>query len=193
MSTRRIVRGGLLLLGLLAPSVVPLRAHELEEASVALVVRPDGLVEARLMVPWATVLQQRLAPRLDPIALLTQLVNQPAASFARTVETLEAEMARELRLADAGRGLPFARWQWPTPAVIQAALREELMSRLADGAAFRHASRLAATASVRPTAPATQARLLVPALLGPVLLTVTHPMEQLIPRGSPSAPFPLRR
>lgn len=193
MITRRTARGALLLFGLLGASAWPLRAHELEEASVALVVRPDGLVEARLMVPWATVLQARLAPRLDPVALLTQLVNQPAAQFARTVAELEAEITRELRLADAGRGLAFTRWQWPAPAAIQSALREELMSRLADGAAFRHASRLAATASARPTAPATQARLLVPPLLGPVLLTVTHPVEQLIPRGGPSAPFPLRR
>jgi hypothetical protein len=181
------------MVGALIASAAPLRAHELEEASVALVVRPDGLVEARLMVPWATVLQARLGPRLDPIALLTQLVNQPAAPFAKTIGEVQAEIARDLRLADAGRGLAFTRWQWPTPAVIQGALREELMSRLADGAAFRHASRLAATASARPTSPATQARLLVPALLGPVLLTVTHSLEQLIPRGGPSAPFPLRR
>jgi hypothetical protein len=182
-----------LVLGLLTGTAHQAAAHELGEASVALIVRPDGLIDARIMVPWATVLQARVAPRLDPVAVLTQLVNPPAAQFARTIGAVEAEIARDLRLADAGRGLTFARWQWPTASEIQAALREELMSRLADGAAFRHASRLAATASVRPTSPATQARLLVPAVLGPVLLTVTHPIEQLIPRGGPSAPFPLRR
>jgi hypothetical protein len=191
---RALLTPAALLLGaLLSAAPTPALAHELEEASVALVIRPDGLVEARLMVPWAVVLQARLAPPLDPVAFLTQLVNQPAAAFATTVRTVERDIERELRLGDAGRGVAFTRWQWPTPADIQRALREELMSRLADGAAFRHASRLAAQASVRPSTPAAQSRLIVPAALGPVLLTVTHPLEQLIPRGGVSTSFPLRR
>jgi hypothetical protein len=180
------------------PAPLPLR-HELEESSVALVVRPDGLLQLRLQLPWGTVLRQRLAPHTDAVAFLATLVNQPSATFARTVATVMASVERDLRLREEGTGggpgasHRFARWQWPAPGTIQAALREELMSRMAEGTAFRHASRLPATAELRLGAGRVRGRLAAPALLGPVLLTVTHPQESFLPAGGESPPIPLRR
>jgi hypothetical protein len=186
-----------LLLLTVTPGAHATRRHELEEASVALVVRPDGLVALRLQLPWATVLQRRMAPGEPMTALLARLVNQPPAAFARVVGQVEAQLERELRLLEARDGAPpmerrFTRWQWPSAATVQGALREELMSRLAEGAAFRHASRLPATAEVQAGQGRGTARLATPALLGPVLLTVTHPVERFLPAGAVSLAFPLR-
>ncbi len=187
----------LLLLLMVAPTARAGRRHELEEASVALVVRADGLVALRLQLPWAEVLRRRLAPGQEMTALLTQLVNQPPTAFARVVGQVEAQLERELRLLESGAGAPvagrpFARWQWPSAAAVQRALREELMSRLAEGPAFRHFSRLPANAELQAARGRSTARLTTPLLLGPVLLTITHPMERFLPAGAVSSTFPLR-
>lgn len=193
---RALLASLLLLTAAPAAAATPSR-HELEEASVTLVVRADGLVALRLQLPWAAVLQRRLAPGQTMTALLTQLVNQPPAAFARVVGQVAAQLERELRLLELRDGAPpaerrFTRWRWPSAATVQGALREELMSRLAEGDAFRHASRLPVTAELQAGQGRGSARLATPALLGPVLLTVTHPVERLLPAGALSTPFPLR-
>lgn len=180
-----------LLVPALAGGTVP-AMHELEEASVALVVRPDGLVSLRLQVPWATVLRAAGDRRLDAVAFLTEAVARPPGAFARDVARVTAQVERELRLVEGPMPRAFTRWRWPSAAEVQGALREELMSRLAEGPAFRHASRLPASAELQAGRAAAGARLVVPALLGPVLLTVSHPHEELLAPGGTSAAFRLR-
>jgi hypothetical protein len=93
------------------------------------------------------------------------------------------------RVREAG---DFENWHWPAPAEIQEALRRELMSRLADGANFEHASRIAATAEVLVGRDRTTARLVLPTMLGPALLTVMRPREKWLRAGESSSPVTVR-
>lgn len=171
-----------------------LQAHELTETSATLVIRDGGHLSLRLQVPWATVLQARLAPGRPAVELLGQLAAEPATTFARRYAAVVALIARDTHALDAqGRSVAFINWQWPKAAEVQEALRRELMARLADPVNFAHDSRLAATAEVTLQSRASgQARLRLPTLLGPALLTVTHPREEWLRGGAPSAPFALR-
>jgi hypothetical protein len=171
-----------------------LQAHELTETSATLVIRDGGHLSLRLQVPWATVLQARLAPGRPAVELLGQLAAEPAPTFARRYSAVIALIARDTHALDPqGRPVAFVHWQWPSAAQVQEALRRELMARLADPVNFAHQSRLAATAEVTLQARASgQARLRLPTLLGPALLTITRPREEWLRGGAPSAPFALR-
>lgn len=164
-------------------------AHELDEAGATITIREGGHLELRLHVPWAQVLQRRLMPRATVEAFLAQAASQPAEAFAREVRAVEAMVERECVLKVAGRGdQPFARWTWPTPAEVQAALRRELMSRAVDGASFEHASRMPATAEVRLGRLPAGARVRFPEVMGPVLLTVATPRTGWVSPGQWSSP-----
>lgn len=168
-------------------------AHELAEASATLVVRDGGHVELRLQVPWSDVLHQRIAPGLSMQELLVRLTNQHPSAFARQLAPIQDAITRDTRLVtDRGKPTTFLRWNWPRAADVQDALRRELMSRLAEGASFEHASRLSTTADAVVDRDRATARLVLPPLLGPALLTVVHPHEQWIRAGEPSAPVAIR-
>ena len=192
---RCVARRVALPLGLLvwagAPAVVA--AHELEEASATLTIRSGGHVALRLQVPWAELLRTTVAPGRPMVDLLGQLASEPAAAFARRYATLTNRLAVGTRLlSSAGTGIAFTRWHWPEAAIVQQALRDELMSRLVDGAAFRHASRLAAEAEATVPAPIPAVRLGLPPQLGPALVTVVRPEEQWVGRGGLSTAIDLR-
>jgi hypothetical protein len=165
----------------------------LEEASATLTVRSGGHVELRLQVPWAEVLREAWAPGRSMAEMLGQIASEPAAVFARRYGALTNQLARGIRLFDpSARGIGFVRWQWPSAAAVQQALRDELMSRLVDGAAFRHASRLPATAEATVAAPVPSVRLGLPPQLGPALVTVVRPEEQWVGRGGLTTAIHLR-
>lgn len=168
------------------------RRHELAEASATVVVRDGGHVELRLQVPWADVLRRAWQPRAELVPFLGEVVALPPATLARRLAAVQRALAAEARVAgDDPAGAPLGRWQWPSPEVLRTALQRELMSRLADGAAFEHASRLAATAEGKLARSPRSVRLRLPMLLGPVLVTVLQPREQWVPPGGWSAPVVL--
>lgn len=168
------------------------RRHELAEASATLVVRDGGHIELRLQVPWAEVLRVRFFRDIAPRDAMMQLSNQSPASFAKSIAAVEAELTRRTLLAaDGGVGVPFGSWRWPTAREIQAAIRDELMSRVADGARFEHSSRLPVTADVVLGRTPVSIRAQFPALLGPVLLTVTRPSEEWLRPGRWSSRVPI--
>ena len=77
---------------------------------------------------------------------LVRTTNQNSAAFARDLAQVERSVEGTTRLsADHDAPKTFPRWQWPSSAEVQDALRRELMSRLADGAQFAHLSRLPAS------------------------------------------------
>lgn len=168
-------------------------AHELAEASATLVVRDGGQVELRLQIPWSDVLHRRIAPGASMTELLVRMTSQPSTSFAKQLESIEEAMVRDTRLlGDDGRASEFSRWHWPRAAEVQDSLRRELMSRLAEGVNFLHASRMGATADVVVRRDRTSVRLVLAPVLGPALLTVVHPREEWVRAGKPSAPVVVR-
>ncbi|MEK0431438.1 MAG: hypothetical protein RL139_1242 [Gemmatimonadota bacterium] len=179
------------LLGLLSLLLAPrgAAAHELAEASATLVLREGGHVELRLLVPWAEVLRQRLMPERPMRDFLARVTEEPPGRLERTIAAVEAELSRDTRLMPSGRpAMGFTRWRWPDAARIRAALREELMDRLAGGDPV-HPSRLQAVAeAIRPGA--APVRAVFPRSLGPVLLTVVRPREEWVTPGRTSTPIP---
>ena len=172
---------------------VVVSAHELEEASATLTLRSGGHVTLRLQVPWAELLRTTVAPGRPMVELLGQLASEPAGTFARRYVALTGRLAAGTRLlSPSGTVLTFARWHWPEAATVQQALRDELMSRMVDGAAFRHASRLPVDAEATVPAPIPAVRLGLPPQLGPALVTVVRPEEQWEGRGGLSTAIDLR-
>jgi hypothetical protein len=170
------------------------RAHDLPGASATLVVRDGGFVELRLQLPWSELLQRQWMPRATPEQFLTVMVNQPPAAFAKRVLTVQAVLARELRvIANGTRTQPFTRWRWPSPAEVQNAMRTELMARLAMPGADHHAERMLVQAEVRLGSGLSAVQLQTAALLGPTLLTTYRPSEQWVGVGARSAPVPVGR
>ncbi len=168
------------------------RRHELAEASATVVVRDGGHVELRLQVPWAEVLRQAWQPRAELVPFLGEVVALPPATLARQVAAVQRRLAAEARVAGAdAAGVPLGRWHWPAPEALRRALQRELMSRLAEGAAFEHASRLPVTAEGKLSRSPRSVRLRLPTLLGPVLVTVLQPREQWVAPGGWSAPVVL--
>lgn len=173
------------------PAVVS--AHELEEASATLTIRSGGHVALRLQVPWADLLRTTVAPGRPMIEVLGQLASEPAATFARRYQSLTGRLAAGTRLLSlSGTVVALTRWRWPQAAAVQQALRDELMSRMVDGAAFRHASRLATEAEATVPAPVPAVRLGLPPQLGPALVTVLRPEEQWVGRGGLTTAIDLR-
>lgn len=169
-------------------------AHDLAETSATLIVRDGGHLELRLQVPWAEVLRDRWMHGTAMPDFLARVTSRPAAEFARDVAVVMRGIEQGVRLrSDRGRVVSFVRWQWPTGSEIQAALRKELMSRLALGNRFEHASRLGGAAEVR-LGPAPEAvQLELPPWLGPALLTVSRPAEEWLRPGQPSGPIRISR
>ena len=158
-----------------------------------LTIRSGGHVALRLQVPWADLLRTTVAPGRPMVELLGQLASEPAATFARRYSALTARLASGTRLlSSSGTVFAFARWQWPQAATVQQALRDELMSRMVDGAAFRHASRLAVEAEATVPAPIPTVRLGLPEQLGPALVTVVRPEAQWVGRGGLTTAIDLR-
>lgn len=169
------------------------RRHELAEASATLLVRDGGHVELRLQVPWSEVLRRAWKPGADPVAFLGEVTALPPAVLARRLAAVQGTVAAEARVAgDDPAGMSFTRWQWPAPEVLRGALQRELMSRVAEGAGFDHASRLPATAEAKLVRSPQAVRVRLPALLGPALVTVLQPREQWVAPGGWSLPVPLR-
>ena len=168
-------------------------AHELAEASATLVVRDGGHVELRLQVPWAVVLHQRIMPGAAMQEFLVRMTNLRPAEFATQLTAVQGRIERETKLtAEPGKPAAFQNWHWPAAGEVQDAMRRELMSRLADGANFEHASRLSAAAETVVGRERSSARLVLAPLLGPALLTVIRPHEEWMRAGEPSAPVVLR-
>lgn len=127
------------------------------------------------------------------IELLGQLASEPAATFARRYTALTGRLTAGTRLlSPSGTVVALTRWHWPAAATVQQALRDELMSRMVDGAAFRHASRLAAEAEATVPASVPTVRLGLPPQLGPALVTVVRPEEQWVGRGGLTTAIDLR-
>lgn len=183
-----------LALGLCLLAMEPLWAHDLAETSATLIVRDGGHVELRLQVPWADVLRSRWMPGVPLREFLVRVASQGSREFARDLLQVEGEIERETRVAgEGGSAVHFVRWQWPSPSMVQEALRRELMSRLADGDRFEHASRLPASAEATlPGRSAASVRVRLPQVLGPALLTVSRPTEQWLGAGQWSTPVALR-
>lgn len=193
-----MVRTGLLagaLLGALpeAGAATGRRRHELAEASATVVVRDGGHVQLRVQVPWSEVLRRAWQPRAEPVRFLGEVVGLPPATLARRVAAVQQRLAAEVRVAgDGAAGVPPERWQWPAPEALRDALQRELMSRVAEGSAFEHASRLPVTAEAKLPRSPRAVRVRLPALLGPALVTVVQPREQWVAPGAWSVPAPLR-
>lgn len=197
---QRELKGRAVLIALLLPALggAALRRaetfHELKQTSATVVVREGGHVEVRLQVPWADVLHDAWMPQRTMEEFLMQVTAQRADSFARHLGAVQAQISRGVRvLPDGGEARGFSRWQWPRPRDVQEALRRELMSRMAEPGNFEHASRLLATAELSLGGEPLNIRLRIPAVLGPVLLTVYRPSEQWLAPGALSAPVALRR
>lgn len=191
----RRLGAAVLLLGMLAPFAAgsASRRHELTAASVTLVVRDGGHVEVRLQVPWAEVLRRAWRPDADRAAFLGEVAAMPAAEFAGRVAVVERALAQEARIAgDEATGVAPTGWRWPAPEALREALKRELMSRLALGADFEHASRLPATADARLARSPRAVRVRLSPLLGPTLVTVVQPREQWVAPGAWSAPTVVR-
>ena len=169
-------------------------AHELSETSATLVLRDGGHVELRLQVPWAQVLREQWVPGVTMEEFLVRVGNQRPAEFARELTQVENGIERSTRFViDGGAPAALSNWQWPAAAVVQEALRRELMSRLADGDRFEHASRLPALAEQTVGREPASVRFQLPVALGPALLTVYRPTEQWLKPGEVSAPISVRR
>lgn len=168
--------------------------HELNEASATLIVRSGGHLELRLQVPWAEVLRQRWMPRVAPHDALVRIAAMRMPEFARQLALVEREIERGLLLISGPRvGTPFTTWQWPPPESVHAALKTELMSRLAVGPEFEHASRLPAAAEAVVGENTAEVRVTAPPVLGPTLFTAYRPVEQWLPAGGTSSAVQVRR
>ena len=169
-------------------------AHELSETSATLVLREGGHVELRLQIPWAEVLRAQWMPRVAVQEFLVRVTNQRAADFARELAKIETAIEHGTQVVvDGGTSGGFSNWQWPSAVVVQEALRRELMSRLAEGERFEHASRLPAIAEHTLGRERTGVRLKLPVAFGPALLTVYRPKEQWLKPGELSAPISVDR
>ena len=169
-------------------------SHELTESSATIVIRDGGHVELRLQVPWATILQRASMPKVPMQEALARITAQSSADFARELSRVERTIEDGLRLVpNTENGVTFTRWQWPRAEDVRAALKTELMSRLAVGQAFEHASRLPASAQIALGREIATVRLVTPAVLGPTLLTAYHPTEQWIAPGGMSAAIGVKR
>ena len=189
---RRIRTVLLATVGLLVAT--PVMAHDLADASATLIVRDGGHLQLRLQVPWADVLRAQWMPKASPPEFLAKVVSLPRAEFARDLVRVQATLERDARVvADNGPPVVFARWQWPSAAEVQEALRRELMSRLADGERFEHFSRLPATSEVALGRSPTAVRLRLPTSLGNALVTVYRPAEQWVKAGELSGSVVVRR
>lgn len=188
MRSRRAQATGLLALLLMA---VPraANAHEMAEASATLAVRDGGHVELRLLVPWAELLRTRLLPGRPMPEFLARVTQQPSRELEAAIAGIRAEVERgTLLLAPQGRRITFRAWRWPDTDEVRTALRTELMARLAADDAGIHPSRLLTTAdAVMGRVP--EVRAMFPSALGPVLLVVTHPVEQWLAPGRASGPL----
>ncbi len=191
--TGRIMRTAIVLLALCVPLRVT-QAHELPGTSATLVVREGGFVELRLQLPWSELLHRQWMPGATPEQFLTVMVNQPAAVFAKRLLALQGTVERELRLIGNGtRAQPFTRWEWPSPASVQGAMRTELMARLAMPGGDHHAERMAARAELRMGVNVTTVQWQSVPLLGPTLVTAYRPVEQWVGTGARSTPIPVGR
>lgn len=180
----------------------PAQAHELGETAVTLVVREGGAVELRLLCTWSRILAPDTpsdTPSDTPASSgarerLMRLAAEPAPTFAARIVRLQRTLEAAV-VARAGTASPqrFIAWQWPAPAAIQEALRQELMAAVTGNGADHHASRLMATARLvlGPAVPTLQ--VLLPPQLGPVLFTTLRPEEQWLAPSQPSPVVPLRR
>ena len=172
----------------------PLSAHELADASATVVVRDGGHVQLRLQIPWADVLHATWMPKRSMQEFLVVVTNQPRADFARQLDAVQRSIERGTRLvADAGAPVTFTHWQGATAAEVQEALKRELMSRLADGDRFQHASRLAATSEIALGHEIATVRVQLPPTLGAALVTVYRPEERWVKPGELSAPVTVAR
>lgn len=175
-----------------APGTAPALRHELAEASATVVVRDGGHVELRLQVPWSDVLRRAWQPRAQPVPFLGEVVALAPTVLARRLDDLQRRLAADTRVAGGDEtGVPLGRWQWPAPEALRDALQRELMSRVADGSAYEHASRLPATAEAKLPRSPRAVRVRLSALLGPALVTVLQPREQWVAPGAWSVPAPL--
>ncbi len=187
--SRRACVGLLALLLVAGPRAA--HAHEMAEASATLAVRDGGHVELRLLVPWAELLRARLLPGRPTPEFLARIAQLPPREFDAAVADIRLDVERGTRLlAASGQRIAFRTWRWPRADEVRAALRVELMARLAGDEASPHPSRLLTTAdAVMGAVP--EARITFPSALGPVLLVVTHPAEQWVAPGRVSGPIGL--
>jgi len=124
------------LVTLLGVSGATARAHDLAEASAALVVRDGGHLELRLQVPWAALLQADRMPGRPLPEFLMYVSAMSPSTFDGHYRRLVARLERAFRLTrPAAAPVTFQRWVWPRSAAVQQAVQRELMSRLADGGA----------------------------------------------------------
>ncbi|MFN8860006.1 MAG: hypothetical protein ACK5XT_14225 [Gemmatimonas sp.] len=180
------------LVTLLGVSGATARAHDLAEASAALVVRDGGHLELRLQVPWAALLQADRMPGRPLPEFLMYVSAMSPSTFDGHYRRLVAQLERAFHLTrPAAAPVTFQRWVWPRSAAVQQAVQRELMSRLADGANAEHAARLPATAEAVVGGGVASVALEVPALLTPLLLTVTRPQAQWVRAGQPAVVVPL--
>ncbi|MFO0093266.1 MAG: hypothetical protein ACK54K_03070 [Gemmatimonadaceae bacterium] len=180
------------LVTLLGVSGATARAHDLAEASAALVVRDGGHLELRLQVPWAALLQADRMPGRPLPEFLMYVSAMSPSTFDGHDRRLVAQLERAFHLTrPAAAPVTFQRWVWPRSAAVQQAVQRELMSRLADGANAEHAARLPATAEAVVGGGVASVALEVPALLTPLLLTVTRPQAQWVRAGQPAVVVPL--
>ncbi|MFN9204420.1 MAG: hypothetical protein ACK6DP_15345, partial [Gemmatimonas sp.] len=122
------------LVTLLGVSGATARAHDLAEASAALVVRDGGHLELRLQVPWAALLQADRMPGRPLPEFLMYVSAMSPSTFDGHYRRLVARLERAFRLTrPAAAPVTFQRWVWPRSAAVQQAVQRELMSRLADG------------------------------------------------------------
>jgi hypothetical protein len=192
MKRRLLHLGVVAVMALTSPAA--LHAHELPGASATVVVRDGGFVELRLLVPWSELLHAQWMPRATAEVFLGTIANQSPAAFARTFAQITARLERELRLvANGSRQLAFERWHWPAAADVQAALKAELMMRLATPGADQHGERLLTTADVQSGASLASVQLQTSSLLGPTLVTAYRPTEQMVRAGGRSAAVPVGR
>lgn len=193
---RTLMRGRIagLALVLACLAATPLSAHELADASATLVVRDGGYVQLRVQIPWAEVLRATWMPNRPMQEFLVVVTNQSRADFARQFDGVAKNIERNTKLvADATAPVTFVRWQGNVAADVQDALKRELMSRLAEGDRFEHASRLAATAEVTIGHEISSVRLQLPPSFGPSLVTVYRPEERWVKPGEYSAPINVTR
>lgn len=181
------LRAALLLLAGLVPGQ-SLVAHELQEAAATVIVRDARHAELRLTLPWADLLHQRLMPTRSRTDVLQRLTSGPTGPLTTAIAVLRREVEASVRLQLDGRPpMAFTRWRWPSEETIRAALRTELMARLA-GDAETHPARLVTTSEVIAS-DLPSARIVFGRVLGPVLLTVQRPREEWVAPDRPSTPL----
>lgn len=168
---------------------VPVSSHELGETSVTLTLRPGGVSELRLVIPYDEVLHRQVMPR-EPFGAFLVAVSAAPAGQAAATSALQDAIARDTRVLADGRPVIVDRWNWPSPAVVRDTLRRALMMRTAG--VHDHPERLVVTAAAHLAATTRQVQIRVPVTLGPALVTVSRPREQWVAAGALSTPIPIQ-